>query len=97
MAGSKKTNRAPSECPVCGATVPRNALACPECGADERTGWTEADTRYDGLDLSDESFDDDEALKEEEGLKRRVAPRGVSIFWWIVGIGMTGVLIILFF
>ncbi len=48
----------PSECPVCGAAVPRDARACPECGADERSGWNEDDTRYDGLDLPDEAFDD---------------------------------------
>lgn len=47
-----------SECPVCGASVPRNARACSECGADERSGWNEDDARYDGLDLPDEAFDD---------------------------------------
>jgi uncharacterized membrane protein YvbJ len=28
-------------CPVCGAEVPENARACPECGSDEETGWSE--------------------------------------------------------
>lgn len=37
-------------CPNCGAEVPIKALACPECGSDEKTGWSE-DTMYDGLDL----------------------------------------------
>lgn len=26
------------------------ALSCPECGSDEKTGWSE-DTMYDGLDI----------------------------------------------
>lgn len=26
-------------CSHCGATVPRDALACPDCGSDSETGW----------------------------------------------------------
>jgi len=26
-------------CPHCGASLRQNALACPECGSDEQTGW----------------------------------------------------------
>ena len=37
-------------CPNCGAEVSLKALSCPECGSDEKTGWSE-DTRYDGLNL----------------------------------------------
>ncbi|MFQ5686180.1 MAG: zinc-ribbon domain-containing protein [Candidatus Scalindua sp.] len=37
-------------CPNCGAEVTVKALSCPECGSDEKTGWSE-DTMYDGLDL----------------------------------------------
>ncbi len=37
-------------CPNCGSEVPIKALSCPECGSDEKTGWSE-DTMYDGLDL----------------------------------------------
>jgi hypothetical protein len=29
------------ECPHCGADVPRGATACPVCGSDEETGWSE--------------------------------------------------------
>ena len=32
-------------CPHCGAEVPRKALACPSCGSDENTGWSE-EARY---------------------------------------------------
>ena len=37
-------------CPNCGAEVPIKAKSCPDCGSDEKTGWSE-DTMYDGLDL----------------------------------------------
>ncbi|MFI4860026.1 MAG: zinc-ribbon domain-containing protein [Phycisphaerales bacterium JB063] len=45
------------DCPNCGEPVPGGALACPSCGADDETGWSE-DTMYDGLDLPDEAFGD---------------------------------------
>jgi len=51
----------PETCPVCGETVPRGAKACPGCGADERSGWDEDAARYDGLDLPDSAFADDDA------------------------------------
>jgi predicted nucleic acid-binding Zn ribbon protein len=58
----------PEYCANCGAEIPRNARACPECGADERTGWAEADP-YDGLDLplDDETLADD----ENQAMKRK--------------------------
>jgi predicted nucleic acid-binding Zn ribbon protein len=74
-------------CPVCGADVPAHARACPWCGADERTGWNEEMTRYDGMDLPEEAFDYDEALRDE-GLKPRHRPKGVRFFWWLAGIGL---------
>ncbi len=40
-------------CPNCGAEVPSKAKACPECGSDDNTGWSE-DTMYDGLDLHED-------------------------------------------
>jgi hypothetical protein len=43
----------PGDCPACGEPVPRNAKACPHCGADERTGWSD-DTYLDGVDLPTE-------------------------------------------
>lgn len=44
-------------CPNCGAEVPQKALACPECGSDDQTGWSE-DTLYDGTGI--EFFDEPE-------------------------------------
>ena len=69
--------RPPSECPVCGAAVPRGATSCPECGADERTGWDEEATRYDGLNLPAEAFDEPNASTP----RRRIAP----LVWWLTG------------
>lgn len=45
---------APEYCANCGAAIPPAAHACPECGADERTGWAEQSI-YDGLDLPEDA------------------------------------------
>ena len=69
----------PEECPVCGAPIPKGSKACPECGADERTGWDDERTRYDGLDLPEEPDD-------RPSERRRTGPNGLPVFWWIVGL-----------
>ncbi len=56
----------PDECANCGAAIPPNAAACPECGADERTGWRDTSV-YDGLDLPDEAFEDDATSRRRPG------------------------------
>lgn len=64
-------------CPNCGADVPGGAKSCPECGSDERTGWSE-DTYLDGVSLPDE---DDEPTGSEK------KPGGIldsGKFLWIV-------------
>lgn len=78
----------PETCPVCGAAVPRNARACPECGADERSGWNEDDTRCDGLDLPDEAFNDART-------PRRATPRTTLHPVWIVAAILTLLALIL--
>ena len=55
-------------CPNCGAEVPVVAMACPDCGSDEQTGWSE-DVIYDGLDLSDPEADEEKT----SGSSRRSA------------------------
>ena len=55
---------APDICPTCGAEVPERARACPECGADEKTGWSQK-ARYDDLGIPDETFDYNEFVKNE--------------------------------
>ena len=81
----------PEICPVCGDTVPRGALACPECGADERSGWREGAGTY---DEGDGGFDHDEFVKDEFG--SRVKPKGLPTFWWLVAIGVIAALSILY-
>ena len=46
-------------CPVCGEVVDANALACPHCGADDETGWSDQ-AEYDELDLPTGSDGEDE-------------------------------------
>ena len=91
-AAAKKRFTAPPECPVCGADVTPNARACPECGADERSGWNEDSTRYDGMDLPEDAFESDERVVKSR--KRNSAkPNGVPLFWWIVALGALMLLI----
>lgn len=80
---------APDECPVCGAAVPRTARSCPECGADERTGWNEDDTRYDGLDLPDSAYEDDSAPR-----RRRSPAARPGLLWNIVGLALLVLMIL---
>ncbi len=54
-------------CPNCGADVPGGAKSCPECGSDERTGWSE-DTYLDGVSLPDEDNDPTEAETKPSGI-----------------------------
>ena len=78
----------PEICPNCGTEVPREAKACPECGADENTGWSE--TAYaNSLGLPDEEFDYDDFVKEEFG-SGAAKPHGISWLWWVVAILLIG-------
>lgn len=83
----------PAFCPNCGVAVPEDAAACPECGADEETGWS--DNAYtQGLGLQDEDFDYDKFVEREFGQeKREVIPSGLHWFWWLVGVGLLAALI----
>ena len=81
----------PETCLVCGADVPRKARACPECGADEKSGWSE-EAYAQNLGLPDDNFDYDEFAKREFGAGGKAAdqlrPRGISWIWWLVGLGL---------
>ncbi len=75
--------------------MPSHARACPECGADERTGWREASI-YDGLDLPDEAWrNDDEggpAGVDRSPEWRHPRVNGVPWYWWLVGVALVLVL-----
>ncbi|MBN2415020.1 zinc ribbon domain-containing protein [bacterium] len=64
----------PFTCPACGGEVPPGAAACPHCGSDERTGWSER-ACLDGLDIYteedyQETIDREFGGEDKPGLKR---------------------------
>lgn len=85
----------PETCPNCGAEVPRRARCCPECGADEKTGWSE-EAYASSLDLPDDSFNYDDFVKREFGGKQ-AKPRGISWVWWVTAVVLllTGLFLLL--
>ena len=68
-------------CPVCGADVPRKARACPECGACEKSGWSQ-DRFEDELSLPGSTFDYQDFTARELGGPTRKTP--AQRFWLIV-------------
>jgi hypothetical protein len=83
----------PENCPICGADVPARSKACPECGADEHTGWSE-EAYASSLNLPDESFDYDDFVKRELTSKKSPLPRGIKWFWWVVAVAVAAVFLI---
>ncbi len=73
----------PDECANCGTPLRRDAKACPECGADERSGWR-AESIYDGLDLPEDAFEDDKSRPRATKPVRRI--NGLAWYWWGVGL-----------
>ena len=93
MARSKP--EAPDPCPVCGEDVPRNSLACPECGADHNSGWRTDAAAEDALDLPDRDFDYDEFVRREFAPGSR--PVGISAIWWITAIILVALSAMIYF
>ena len=75
----------PEICPNCGAEVLAKARTCPECGADEHSGWSEK-AQAQRLGLPDDEFDYSEFVREEFGGATRIRPRGISWFWWVTAV-----------
>jgi hypothetical protein len=74
----------PEVCPNCGAEVPPHARACPECGSDEQTGWSD-DAYTERLGIPDEKFDYDEFVRRE--LEGRPPPaRPLRWLWLLVAV-----------
>jgi hypothetical protein len=64
--------------------VPPRARACPDCGADENSGWAE-ETRYlDGVDLPEA----DEAELRPGTAPRWPRPAGLALGWWLVALAL---------
>lgn len=81
-------------CPNCGALVPDTLPACPECGADETTGWSDK-ARAQQLGIpDDEDFDYEEFIDSEFGddRKHQASRHGAHPIW----IG-TGILLLITF
>jgi len=96
MARNNPTKLKPPEaCPVCGEDVPRDSLACPECGADHNSGWREDADAYDALDLPGEDFNYDEFIRAEFGSVRK--PAGIKTFWWITAVVVTVLFVVIYF
>ncbi len=85
----------PEICPNCGAEVPPDAKACPACGSDENTGWSE-DAETSGLNLPGEEFDYGDFVKREFGREGPV-PRGIRPVWWVVALVLAGCLVYFLF
>ena len=85
----------PDLCPVCGAEVSPDALACPGCGADHETGWHEDYNSFISTpDIPGDDFDYEEFVKDE--FDTSPLPRGVKPIWWITAIIVIAAMIALY-
>lgn len=95
MRTNKHTARqAPAICPVCGEDVPAHAAACPNCGADHKSGWREDAATYDGIDLGDERFDYDTFVRDEFGGGAK--PSRIHAVWWITALVLAAALLAIY-
>ncbi len=87
-------------CPHCGAEVRTNARACPECGSDEATGWSEGAGKWGaGIPTGysrDDEFDYDEFVRREFG---RGSRRHLNFRLWflaaVLALAVAGLLFLL--
>ena len=74
----------PAICPNCGSLVSPKARACPECGSDEETGWSEQG-RADRLELPGQDFDYEDFICGEFG-DAEAAPGKSRYRWWALAV-----------
>jgi len=72
--------------------VPSNAKACPGCGSDETSGWSD-DATADRLGIPSEDFDYDKFVQEE--FVPRSKPRRPHWIWWLTAALLAGWLLYL--
>ena len=89
----------PFECGVCGLKVAANTVACPSCGADDKTGLREDTTDVNTAEelgiFDEESYDYDDVIARELGMDssgRKV--REIHSVWWVTAIVLLLVLLI---
>jgi uncharacterized membrane protein YvbJ len=75
-------------CPHCGEEIKKSSKACPYCGSDESTGWSQ-DRYLDGIDLPEN--DEYEEIRDREFGKGR---RNAFGKLWLV---ITGTIVIVVF
>ncbi|NLW30169.1 MAG: zinc ribbon domain-containing protein [Fibrobacter sp.] len=78
-------------CTYCGEEISGNAKACPHCGSDEQTGWSDK-TYLDGIDIpeiDDETYKD--ILHSEFGAEKKIDKK--NLIYVIAAL----ILLILFF
>ena len=75
-------------CPICSGEVKRNAKACPHCGSDSETGWSD-ETVYDDIGLPD--FED---VENEFEKPKSSSPIWVQVVGTIIAIGFLVMLLL---
>jgi hypothetical protein len=76
-------------CPNCGEEIPAKAPACPICGSDEATGWSD-NTYLDNAGLPDDE-EYAEIYEKEFGKPKRFGKNN----WLIIGAGIVLLLLVL--